>query len=373
MENIKEKPIVKSLKLSLVRFITLIVIPSVVILFSIGFYYNSGRYVKTENAYVKAPIISIQSQVSGIVETIYIKNNEKVKSGQKLFKIDTKGLELDLEEQKENLNTIKQEIQNRKAKLNEAKAEVKIADERLRFYKSEYKRIKNLVEKGVGLRSKLEEAEYQLNSSRQQLRLAEQKKKTILTVLFNDENINVLKHPLFLKNLTKLNRIKLDIARSVIYANQDGFIAKMNMEVGEYIDVGDTLFSIVDKKRAWVEANLKETDLTNIEVGQTATFIADSYPSLKWNAKVESLSPATGAEFAILPPQNSSGNWVKVVQRIPVKLTIGVFEKKNNTINKIFDSKKLRVGMSVAVSIDTNFKKNVPSVFKPFVYIINLF
>ena len=145
---------------------------------------------------------------------------------------------------------------------------------------------------------------------------------------------------------------------------QDGIIAQMNLEEGEYIDVGKILFAIVDEKKAWLEANLKETDLTNIKVGQSALFIPDSYPNSTWNAQVESISPATGAEFSILPPQNSSGNWVKVVQRIPVRLSISDLDNKRTKESNV--NRDLRVGMSVSVTIDTKHEVEVPLIIRPF-------
>ena len=138
----------------------------------------------------------------------------------------------------------------------------------------------------------------------------------------------------------------------------------MNLEKGEYIDVGKILFAIVDEKKSWLEANLKETDLTNIKVGQSAYFIPDAYPDTKWNAKVQSISPATGAEFSILPPQNSSGNWVKVVQRIPVRISIDDLIKKN--ADNLNVEKQLRVGMSVSVTIDTEYEREIPIIIRPF-------
>jgi multidrug resistance efflux pump len=195
MEKIEEE-INNNPKLSLIRFILLIVIPALIVLLSIGFYYSLGRYVKTENAYIKAPIISIQSQISGRIENVYIEDNQNVNVGDKLFKLDTSKLKLDLLEQQENLNTIKQEIDNRKAKLNEAKAEVSLAKEKtkfykseikrvskvinididlatekLKYYKSEYNRIKILVKNGVGLKSKLEEVHYLYKSAIENVKL----------------------------------------------------------------------------------------------------------------------------------------------------------------------------------------------------------
>ena len=401
------------------RFILLILFPSLIILFTLGYFYSLGRFITTENAYIKAPIISVQSQIPGRVEKVFIRDNQRVMKGDKLFKIETEKLELDIVEQKQNLLTIKKEIENRKSKYNESKEEIKLAEEEIKFYfsemqrikalvnvekslakekvkyqKLELNRIKKLVDKGVGLKSKLDEASYlykaavnnlkfvNLNndleeikysylSSKQKLKISQDKAKTILTTLNGNKDIKPIDHPLYQKNLSKLNQIKFDIKQSIILAKQDGVIAKLNLEEGEYIDVGKILFAIVDEKNAWLEANLKETDLTNIKVGQSAFFIPDTYPNSSWSAHVESISPATGAEFSILPPQNSSGNWVKVVQRIPVKLSISGLENKKRKEPNI--NRELRVGMSVSVTIDTKYEIEVPLIIKPFASIFKIF
>ena len=449
------------------RFILLVLLPSLIILFTLGYFYSLGRYINTENAYIKAPIVSIQSEISGRIDQVYVKNNQKISKGEKLFKINVAKLNLDLAEQKEILSNTFQEIENIKAKYKEAqqqinlanekivyfsseinriknilkvdtelaqekvnfyytdlkrlkrsyKVKIKLAEEKLKFKKIELDRIKLLVDKGVGLKSKLqevkhlynlafeelnsskinndierteylynttlkslksikinskiEEVTYEYNIAKSELELARQKAKTILTTLFNDKNINTKEHPLYLKQLNKFNQIKFDINRSTVFAEQDGIIAQMNLEEGEYIDVGKILFAIVDEKKAWLEANLKETDLTNIKVGQSAQFIPDSYPNSTWNAQVESISPATGAEFSILPPQNSSGNWVKVVQRIPVRLSISDLDNKRTVVSNV--NRDLRVGMSVSVTIDTKYEGEVPLLIRPFSKIFKLF
>ena len=401
------------------RFILLIFIPLMTIMFILGFFYSLGRYITTENAYIKAPIISIQSQIPGRVKTVFVKDNQQVKKGQKLFKIDTAKLKLDLSEQKQNLLTIKKEIDNRKSKYNEVTEEIKLAEEEIKYYllemrrakslinveiklaeekvkyhQLEFNRIKNLVNKGVGLKSKLDEEQYlyqsainnlkavKLNSnfeeikhsytsSKQKLKIINDKAKTILTTLNGDAELKFDEHPLYLKHLSKLEQISFDIEQSTIFAEQDGIIAQMNLEEGEYIDIGKVLFAIVDEKNAWLEANLKETELTNIKVNQSAVFTPDAYPNNSWNAKVESISPATGSEFSILPPQNSSGNWVKVVQRVPVKIAIGSSIINENIQNN--SKKNLRVGMSVSVTIDTKYKRDVPFIIRPFSYFFELF
>ncbi|MDB2699947.1 HlyD family secretion protein [Alphaproteobacteria bacterium] len=401
------------------RFILLVFIPLMTIMFTLGFFYSLGRYITTENAYIKAPIISIQSQIPGRVKTVFVKDNQQVKKGQKLFKIDTTKLKLDLSEQKQNLLTIKKEIDNRKSKYNEATEEIKLAEEEIKYYllemrrakslinveiklaeekvkyhQLEFNRIKNLVNKGVGLKSKLDEEQYlyqsainnlkavKLNSdfeeikhsytsSKQKLKIINDKANTILTTLNGDAELKFDEHPLYLKHLSKLEQISFDIEQSTIFAEQDGIIAQMNLEEGEYIDIGKVLFAIVDEKNAWLEANLKETELTNIKVNQLAVFTPDAYPNNSWNAKIESISPATGSEFSILPPQNSSGNWVKVVQRVPVKIAIGSSIINENIQNN--SKKDLRVGMSVSVTIDTKYKRDVPFIIRPFSYFFELF
>ncbi|MDC0969843.1 HlyD family secretion protein [Alphaproteobacteria bacterium] len=411
----KEKPDDNRLK----RFLLLILLPSIIVLTTAGYFYSLGRFVKTENAYIKAPIVSVQSQLPGRVELVFVKDNQKVKKGQKLLKIETQKLELDLIEQEQNLLSIIKELENRKLKYNEAKEEIKLAREEIKFYFSEMERIKalvnieikvakekveyqkleldrirNLVSKRVGLKSKLDEANYlyksavnnlkfvTLNndldeikhsyvSSKQKLKIFEDKARSILTTLNGNEKINPFDHPLYKKHLSKLNQIKFDIKKSTIIADHEGIIAKMNIEVGEYINLGRMLFAIVDENKAWVEANLKETELTHVKVGQSVIFVPDTFSKNSWQGQVESISPATGAEFSILPPQNSSGNWVKVVQRVPVRISIGKILEQNNEGFKI--NKELRMGMSVSVTIDTKHEGEVPFIIRPFANIFKFF
>src|SRR6056300_1670347 len=281
------------------RFVLLILLPALVILMTLGYFYSLGRFVKTDNAYVKAPIVSVQSELPGRVEKVFVKDNQKVQKGQKLLKIETEKLQLDLIEQEQNLLNIVKEIENRKSKYNEAKEEIKLAKEQIDFYfseitrinalvnieiklakekveyqKLELDRIKNLVNKRVGLKSKLDEANYlyksavnnlkfvTLNndldeikhsyvSSKQKLKIFEDKARSILTTLNGNEKINPFDHPLYKKHLSKLNQIKFDIKKSTIIADHEGIIAKMNIEVGEYINLGRMLFAIVDEKKAW--------------------------------------------------------------------------------------------------------------------------
>ena len=147
---------------------------------------------------------------------------------------------------------------------------------------------------------------------------------------------------------------RLDLERTVVRAPVGGIVSNVKLQAGEYVNSGKPVFSIIARQQPWVEANLKETELTHIHVGQKATVVVDAYPDLVWQAEVQSISPATGAEFAVLPPQNATGNWVKVVQRLPVRLQLQ--ERPG--------APPLRAGMTVSASIDTVRERHLLTVIK---------
>ena len=149
------------------------------------------------------------------------------------------------------------------------------------------------------------------------------------------------------------DRAALDLAHTEIKAPRAGIVLNFRLQLGEQVKAQTPLFSLVADRRPWVEANFKETDLTYVTVGQRATIVLDMHPDITWEAEVESISPATGAEFAILPPQNASGNWVKVVQRLPVKLRL--VERPGEP--------PLRAGMTAYVSIDTKRQRSLAKIF----------
>lgn len=393
------------------RFFLLIILPILMVWISLGYYFSLGKIVKTDNAYIKAPIVYSQSEISGKIKNVFIKNNQFVMKNQKLIEIDTNELQIILSENKAILNSIIEEIQTRMSKLKEIEQEIKIANEditfrnneeirvrkllnnkiinarnELKFYKIEYDRQLELTKKGFGLKRKLEEAKLKFDRAKndllsyafdkeieetkfkkkiayKNLSLLQKKRETIRTTLRGKKYFSIKNHPLYLKQLAKIKSINLKLKKSILYADRNGFIANFNFENGEFIKKGQPLFAIVDKEKIYVEANFKETQITNFNVGQNAKFKPDSFPNLEFDATIDSLSPTTGAEFAILPSQNATGNWVKVVQRIPVRLKID----SNN------DFSKLKVGMTVSVLVNTEFKKKYHFIFNPVVKIFEKF
>ena len=400
------------LKMIKSRIFLLVVIPIVLMWIILGYYYSLGKLIKTDNAYVKAPIISVQSEVSGKIKEVLIRNNQFVKKDQILLTIDAENLSIKLIENEQILKSIEEEIKSKKSKLNEIDEEILIAQEDIRYRSNEEKRIKNLIDnkikiarsevnffkleydrqlmlskKGFGIKKNLEDAKFKLDKAKtnlislnlnketdeakfykkiaiKQLNLLIKKKETILTTLGGKRNVVVQNHPLYLKQKAVINGIKLNIRKSTIKAEKAGFVANMNLEKGEVVRQGQKLFVVVQQDKIYVEANFKETQITNFKIGQKGKFIPDSFPNLEFQTEIESLSPATGSEFAILPAQNASGNWVKVVQRVPIILKINGVSNLNNM------NSKLKVGMTVSVVINTEFKKDIPIIIRP---ISNLF
>ena len=394
------------------RIFLIVIVPIFLIWIMLGYYYSLGKLIKTDNAYVKAPIISVQSEVSGKIKEVLIKNNQFVKKDQILLTIDDEDLSIKLIENEQTLKSIEEEIKSKKSKLNEIEQEILIAREDIKYRNNEENRIKNLInnkikiaesevnffklefnrqlmltKKGFGIKKNLEDAKFKFDKAKtnlislnlnkevdeakfykkiaiKQLSLLEKKKETILTTLGGKRNVEVKNHPLYLKQKAVINGIKLNIRKSIIRADKDGFVANMNLEKGEVVRPGQKLFVVVQQDKIYVEANFKETQITNLKIGQKGEFIPDSFPNLKFKTEIESLSPATGSEFAILPAQNASGNWVKVVQRVPIILKI----KESSSLNN--PNSKLKVGMTVSVVVNTEFKKDIPFIISP---IANLF
>ncbi len=339
---------------TILRTVLMLVVPVIFILTGVTLYYAGGRYVTSDNAYVKAPITSIVSQTSGRVAQVLVHENQVVEAGHRMLQLETREFELAVKEAEANLADVVQELENRRAELRRAGVDIKRHQERRRYMASVYKRRQMMASQGIELGTKLDEAQHLFRTADSELVASRERENGILASLGGDPKATVESHPKYVAAAARLDRARLDLDRSVLIAPTGGIVVKMTLEPGEYIESGASLFAIVQTDAPWVEANLKETELTHIRPGQSATFVAEAYPDVQWTGKVVGISPATGAEFAVLPPQNASGNWVKVVQRLPVRLSLDKTGASNNPA--------LRVGMSVQVSIDTGHQRKAPPI-----------
>ena len=327
----------------LMRVFLLIAVPAVAIA-AAGFYWLQGaRYVSTENAYVKTDIAKLAAEVSGKAVEVRAHAHMQVNEGDVLVRVDPRPFEIALSRAQAELDASRQEVETLRATLAEAHQELEEAQDRAAYYRKRYERQKTLAKRGIIAETRGDELENDANAATDRVDMARQKIRRVMASLGGVPSRPVDEHPLVRAKIAAVEKAKLDLERTSVKAPSSGTVVTVPLVTGEQISASEPLFAIVTDKSPWVDANFKETELTHVRVGQHATIELDTYPGVTWRAKVKSISPATGAEFAILPPQNASGNWVKVVQRLPVRLEL--IERAG--------SPPLRAGMTATVTIDT--------------------
>ena len=332
-----------NLRTSVLRGILLGVVPVIAIGVGAAFYASGGRYITSENAYVKAEIIQISPQIEGRVEDVLVKENAPVEEGQVLFRLDRRPFEIALAEAEAELSGVRHKIASVRADYEQALSDIKTEQERVRYHKLEVVRQGKLKTKGFSVTAKKEKAEHELEMAKGSVISHRQKINKVLAELGGNPDLAVEDHPLFLAALAKRDRANLDLARTEVRAPAAGRLSKVTLQGGEHIEAGKPVFALVKTGNHWVQVNIKEVKLTHIREGLKAEVVLDAYPNVTWQAEVESISPATGAEFSLLPAQNATGNWVKVVQRVPLRLKLTPRPS----------SPPLRAGMTATISIDT--------------------
>jgi membrane fusion protein (multidrug efflux system) len=328
--------------------------PAVVLVIGAYFYVTSGRFVSTDNAYVQADQVNIASQVPGRVVEVLVHENQPVKKGDILFKIDSQPLEIAVARNEAQLNSVHSLLGAARAGFRSAQATVKSADEALRVNDAQYKRMRELRARGLVAEKDVDDAANNYanaRGTRDSDVAAVAKAEGLLGGLPTtpDEQLAAYK----LAEVT-LAQARLDLEHATVRAPMDGTIGKQNLQPGDFLAIGQAAMPLIATQSMWVNANFKETELTNVVIDQPATVEVDTYPGKKWKAHVASISPASGAEFSILPPQNATGNWVKIVQRIPVRVVIDDQDDGPNHPVQV-----LRAGMSAIVEIDTGRQNSI--------------
>jgi len=339
----------------LLRPFLLIAVPAAAVAGAMLWYLWGGRYIGTENAYVKADIIHVSSEVPGRVVEVGVKDHALVKPGDLLLKIDPEPYRLALDRAEAELDQTKARVGALRAEYHEAIAELKEAEDKIQFFDAQRDRQKRLADKGVGKAFFFEEADANADAARARVTASRQKMQRVLAQLVGNPQIDTAAHPLVREKLAARDRAQLDLDRTIVRAPLGGLAVNVKLLPGEHVRAATPLFALISDASPWVEANFKETELTHVRPGQTATVVLDIYPDVTWQAEVESISPATGAEFALLPPQNASGNWVKVVQRLPVRLKLKPADSA--------DPLPLRAGMTATVTVDTQRERRISTLF----------
>ncbi len=318
--------------------------PAAVIGFFAWEYVVSSREVSTDNAYVKADRILIAPQVGGRVVEVAVRQNQVVKKGDLLFRIDPEPLQLAIAQNEATLAYVANTTLASRAKVTGAGTSVEAARETLSWAQRDLARMQQLASQQLVSRKMLDDARHAVAEAKTDLADAIASQSEANAVLSGDSHTPLTDLPGYRGAMAMLAKAKLDLAHAEVRAPVDGIIGLHDLQVGEYINVGQSAMPLVATAPIWVEANFKETELTRMHVGQKATIEVDTYPGVKWHAHVASISPASGAEFSVLPPQNATGNWVKIVQRIPVRLEIDDAQRGG--------APQLRAGMSAEVKVD---------------------
>jgi membrane fusion protein (multidrug efflux system) len=325
-------------------------LPAIVLAVSVLVWLSSGRWVTTDNAYVKGDRAQIAPQLSGIIVEVPVQENQHVSRGQLLFKLDDQSYRLSLIKIDAEIETTRADIRGLRAQWRTKREEIKAAQSQLNFAQQEFERQSDLAEKKIASQQKLQETRMGLDVARQRISAAQEDLQRIEAQLASNPKIRADDHPRVRQMVAARDEALLQLRRTTIESPLDGIVAKRPVP-GSYATAGVPVMVVVADTDLWIEANFKETELTLVRPGQAAIVKVDTYPDAECTGKVASISQATGAEFAVLPPQNASGNWVKVVQRIPVRIAVTCRE----------GDPPLRVGMSTTVEIDTGHSRSIGS------------
>jgi membrane fusion protein (multidrug efflux system) len=321
--------------------------PVVIIVVALVFYLMTGRYVSTDDAYIQAARVDISTEVSGRIRDIDVHDNQFVHKGDVLFHLDTPAFNIAVADARAQLAAALLKVPSLRAAYRQRLADEAAARSTLDYDRRELARQTQLEAQGISSRAQLDQAKNNFQSAEQQLAAAQQQTASALAELAGNADAAPDSLPLVKQAQAALDHALLQLSYTVVHAPMDGIVAKVDqIQVGDHVNAATPLFALVSAKDLWVEANFKETDLTYMRPGQRATFSVDAYPGRTFTGHVLSTSPGTGSSFSLLPPENASGNWVKVVQRLPVRLSID----DNQGV-------PLAAGMSVEVSVDTQHSR----------------
>ena len=297
--------------------------PVVAVVLAAYFYVSGGRYEKTEDAYVMTARTAISANVPGRVVELAVHDNQAVQRGDLLYRLDDAPFRIYVEEAEAQLATATLQIESLKATYQQRQGDIVSAQETLAFQQSELERQKRLIASGVASQAQVDRATHSLDEARARLASVQHEITGVTAQLGGNPQIDPAKHPAVQQAQAALDRARLNLSYTTITAPSDGVVTRVEqLQVGSYVAASTPVFALVSTHDVWLEANFKEDQLGHMRAGQAASVRIDSYPGKTFKGKVASVSPGTGSQFSMLPAENATGNWVKVVQRLPVRIEL---------------------------------------------------
>jgi membrane fusion protein, multidrug efflux system len=331
------------------RFVLLIVVPLVAAVAGLSIYLAGGRYISTDNSYVGAQRVLITPDISGKISRVLVREGQHVAAGDALFDIDPEPFKLALDQARAKLASVRTDFANLASNDAALGRLIDLAQKTIDLKQHDLDRKTTLVANRTVSPADVDNSMTALVAAQNQLEQLKRQQADIRNQLLGNPNLPIEQFPPYIQAQAALAQADRDLAHTKLLAPISGTSTQVdNIQLGRYVAAGTPVLSVMDDS-LWVDANPKETDITNLRLGQKVTIDVDTFPDHTFLGTVAAISPGTGAQFAILPPQNASGNWVKVVQRVPVRIAIDHDE----------DVSRLRAGMSATVAIDTGRRRSL--------------
>jgi membrane fusion protein (multidrug efflux system) len=326
-----------------------------VVVVGVGYMWlTGGRYVSTDDSYVQAAEVNTTTDVAGIVSRVLVHEGQRVTKGQELFRLEQHHFRIALDGSKAKLAQTAEALAAEKEDYQRMLKDVDTQDAQVSQDKADFGRYASLIHSGGVTRAEYDDAKFKLAADQARLESLQEQAKTQLAKLGGDIDRPIDQMPEYLSAAADVAEAQRQLNHTIVYSPFNGIVTNVeSLQPGHYLTAAAAAFGLVSTDDVWVTAQYKETQLTHVRAGQKVTISVDTYPGQKWTGDVQSIAPATGSQFSLLPAENSSGNWVKVVQRIPVRITITGGPK----------DLPLRAGMSVEVSVDTGHVRHLSDLY----------
>jgi membrane fusion protein (multidrug efflux system) len=332
------------------RPILLIVLPALAAIIALTVYLMGGRYISTDNAYVGAQKVLITPDVAGKVINVFVREGQHVNAGDRLFEVDPTPYKLAATQAEAKLATVETQFKTLKSDYQVLSRLTAFSQQNIDLKKRDVERKNALVESRSGSQADMDKSAGDLVTAQLQNQLAIQRRDDAFNQLLGNPELPIEQFPAYAQAKAVLDQARIDLKHTMLIAPIGGIATQVdNIQLGRFIAAGGPILSVVDDAAPWVDANPKETDITYLRLGQRVTIEVDTFTGHKFHGSVVSVAPGTGAQFSILPVQNATGNWIKVVQRVPLRIAFDQAE----------DTRLLRSGMSAVVEIDTGRNRSI--------------